>query len=713
MKFNPKVVLRKYLRLVSNWKEMEDAGWVHRSQLLLSRSCFADQKSKHNAKFITAVTTNYPEVFTNPKRYFEGNQFKIYGAPDFTSTVTSKLPASSIVYAYKSSDDKKFILIGKSSQLSADSAKSELIGWIPSCLLYHWGERSFWRPFYKNTISEASNRGIKAKSADQIDIIATPSDSAQVVANIGLEDNLLNVVPTFFQTLFPNYAVNEDTLSGRYEMRTGMLTNIFDRGKNKVYNVGGSTISYAKLLQIKKKARNLNLIFVVDAVNDSRDAAALQPLLSVLQNIQIRLDSFSYFRQVRYGAVFLKERGNSCLGENKLPLTNDYVSLVNFFQDKLNRSLRCSVNEKQTVFEALPDAADLLRNTDNETNIIVVIGATSSNDSDRDNWRYVVNQLTNVKPRLIVLQTHSGHSENYNNFVIDAKNIVLQLSNNVSAWKKGLLTNPKDVKPENLFKIESDDFQSFYLDFPRNSMWQSMVLFPNKLQSLSPISVNQYLDTLLSQVQVDNNRVISSLETIFNSYVGNIYTHVDKRLKYHFGTYTEALPELFIRNMHSDLDLFALPATLPYTLPDSTVYGKRGVFVSMDELESLLFYFGRLSIPWQKQSIMSRRQAYVHLRKEITRYQKQKRLSFGKKAKRLTLLEITRLFTDYDTETPQLSKYTLRYLKKKKKMPSKDYYTIIKIWADYYNKLKSYYNDTDIVKQRSVSKDYYWLPYTF
>jgi len=713
MKYNPKVVLRKYLRRVSNWKEMEDAGWVHRSQLLLSRSAYINQKTKHNAKFITAITANYPEVFGNPKRYFDGKELKIYGAPDFTSTVTNKLPTSAIVYAYKTSDDKKFVLVGKSSQISADSGKAELIGWVPSCLLYHWGERSFWQPFYKNTISKKGSQIEKAKSGENIDFIATPSDSAKTVAQIGLEDNLLNVAPRFFQMLYPSYSVKEDTTTGNFMLRTGMLTNVFDRNKNKVYNVGGSTIPYAKLLQLKAKTSNLNLVFVVDAVTDSRDASALQPLLSVLQNIQIHLDSFSYFRKIRYGAVFLKDIGNTCMGENKFPLTNNYVSLVNFFQDKLKKSLNCPQFYKQAVFDGLTDAAHLLRNTENETNIIVVIGATSSNDSDRDNWRYVVSQLTNVKPRLIVLQTKSGQSQDYNNFVIDAKNIVLQLANNVSTAKKGLLTNPKDVKPENQFKIETSDFQSFYLDYPKNSMWQSIVLFPNKLQSLSPISVNQYLDTLLSQLQVDNNRIISSLETIFNSYVGNIYTHVDKRLKHYFGPYTETLPEVFIRNMHADLDIFALPAKMPYALPDSTVYGKKGVLVATDELESLLFYFGRLNIPWQKQSTMSRRQSYLHLRKEITGYQKQKKIVFGKKPKRLTLSQITQLFIDYHTDTPQLEEYTLRYLKKKKKMPDKDYYTVIKVWADYYTKLKSYYNDPEIIKQRSLNKDYYWIPYNF
>jgi hypothetical protein len=66
-----------------------------------------------------------------------------------------------------------------------------------------------------------------------------------------------------------------------------------------------------------------------------------------------------------------------------------------------------------------------------------------------------------------------------------------------------------------------------------------MVLFPNKLQKLSPVVMNQYLDTLVSQVHTDNTNIITSLETVFNSYVGNVYTHVDKRFKYHFGNYTD------------------------------------------------------------------------------------------------------------------------------------------------------------------------------
>ena len=287
------------------------------------------------------------------------------------------------------------------------------------------------------------------------------------------------------------------------------------------------------------------------------------------------------------------------------------------------------------------------------------------------------------------------------------------MANQVSRLKKEILIDPQDVKAENLFKIESHHFQSFSLDYPKNSMWQSMVLFPNKLQKLSPVVMNPYLDTLMSQIHTDNTNVVASLETIFNSYVGNVYTHVDKRFKYHFGDYTDALPEGMVRNLYADLDFFALPTLLPYTSADGKLLGSCGVFVGTDELQSLSLNFGWLGTPWQQQASLSRRQAYVQLRKSIKAYRKQKMLPIDRKAKRLTLSEVTGLFTDYSPEMSQWNQYTLRHLKQTKKMSETDYRLITKMWADYHTKLKSYYNDAEIVKYRSLNKEYYWIPHRF
>jgi hypothetical protein len=103
----------------------------------------------------------------------------------------------------------------------------------------------------------------------------------------------------------------------------------------------------------------------------------------------------------------------------------------------------------------------------------------------------------------------------------------------------------------------------------------------------------------------------------------------------------------------------------------------------------------------------------VQLRKSIKAYRKQKVLPTDRKAKHLTLSEVTGLFTDYAPEMSQWSQYTLRHLKQKKKMSEADYRLITKMWSDYHTKLKSYYNDADIVKYRSLNKDYYWIPYRF
>lgn len=698
-RYNNSLKFRRLLpQRVVNWKEVEYLGWVHQAQVLPWRVALKDAGNKFYVKYITALSGR--EVLETPDNYFLRDSIKIFARPDITASVRRLTPISSLLYAYQLSEDRKFYLVGTEPQCLPDSAAKSILGWLPVQTIQPWGEKYYvetpahlraWKPLPDENGNAVANPMLRLEAS------AAPQGGQQFI-DLPVNDPVLNRYPRLTQTLYP---VHGPSGNGNHQFRTTALSNILDYRDNKIYNVLGQPLSYGRYQSLKEGFRRLNIVLVVDGSNYNTQFIA--PVMTVLQQLQIRIDSMTSFDQVRYGAVFHRE-DQSCIAKDTLQLTDSYGALSGFFERNISLVKNCSNDYGASVFGGLVKAGELLHGREDESNIIVVIGSDINSGLNMYNWSGLVNGITDANARLLIYQTHSDASGAYNDFVIDAKKIIVQTADNINELRKELTVEGSPRNAAYDFRIRSNDYSVFMLDYPNKSRWQGAVVFPNKLESMPLLTLNQTLDTLLMQIQDDNTQTLASIERVFESYAGNVGTHIDRRFEPVYGNYTQALPERSLRHFRKNYDMFRFSASLP--AGDTSLY-RKGLLLSKQELDQLTYSMSRVALPFQDPEL-SRKSVGRKIRRYTREYVQQtgakKRNGYGQ----MSTGDAIWLFTGMTPDTRELNSIRL---KKYNNYSDAEYNAIRTAVTRYYDYLKGYYNVPGVQQINALNNTtYYWIP---
>lgn len=694
-KYNSGLKFRRlFPKRVVNWDDVEYLGWVHRSQVLPWRVALKDADNKFYIKYITALSGR--EVLETPDNYFSRDSIKVFGRPDVTSGVRRLVPISTLLYAYQLSDDRKFYLVGTEPQCLPDSAGKSIIGWLPVQTVQAWGEKFYvetplrrWRAVTEET---AANQPLRLDAG-------TGAAKGQQFIELPVNDPVLNRFPRFTQTLYPVYGYADNNAANK-QYRTSALSNVLDYRDNKVYNVLGQPLSYNRFQSLKEGFRKLNIVLVVDGT--SYNTQFIAPVMTVLQQMQIKIDSLTTFDEIRYGAVFYRE-DQDCIPKDTLALTDSYGALSGFFENNISRIRSCRSDFGGSVFGGLTRAGDILRGHEDESNIIVVIGSDVNAGVNMYNWSNLVNGITDANARLLIYQTHSDASGAYNDFVIDSKKIITQTADNINELRKELMVESPTGSGAYDFRISSSEYSVFMLDYPANSRWQGAVVFPNKLESMPLLTLNRTLDTLLGQIHDDNNRTIASIERVFESYAGNVGTHIDRRFEPMFGTYTEALPERSLRHFRKNYDMFRFSARMPAT--DSMC--RKGLLLSKQELDNLTYSMSRLALPFSNPEL-SRKQVGRQIRRYAKEYVNTTGADKPHGYGRMSTGDVIWLFTGATPDTPELNSIRL---KQYGQYSDAEYNRIRTAVTSYYDYLKHYYNAPGVQQINALNNTtYYWIP---
>lgn len=699
IRYNSGLKFRKLTKNIANWKEVEYLGWVHKSRVLPWSVAIKDANNKFYIKYITALSGR--SVIENPDNYFSGDSIKVFDAPDISGNVKSLLPINTLLYAYQLSDDRKFFLVGTHPQCVPDSAQKSVIGWLPVQTVQPWGEKFYITTPENSYLMASVNNSTQPVSQNTTLDLMVSNDETNTI-KLPVSDPVLNRFPSFSQKLYPVYGYKN--IGGGNYMKTSALSNILDYRNNKVYNVLGQPITYSRYMEVKESAPKLNIILVVDG--SSYNSSFIAPVMTVLQQMQLKIDSMTSFKDISYGAVFHRDNNNACIAKKTLSLTHDYKSLSGFFENNINAIKNCNSfgNSESSIFEGVIRAGELLRGHEDESNVIIVIGSSTGSSTYGYNWSSLVNSLSNTKSRLLVYQTHSDASGAYNDFVIGAKNVIVQSADNITELKKELQVENPPSGPAYDFRLSSGDYSVFMLDYPQKSHWQGAVVFPNKMESMPLLTLNATLDTLLTQIQQDNNNTIRQLENVFESYAGNMGTTVDARFLPVFGSFTDTLPDRFFRQFRKKNDLFRFNAWMPVATTDSSV-GK-GLLLSKNELDNLTFHMGNVVARLEAPNY-SRKKAARKVRQYVKNYVKTTHIKTDKPVRKMTMGDVVVLFTGMQPDNTEIN---TQKLKSYGKLTDASYNQIRGGVISYYDYIRNYYNANQVKRIYAVGNTYYWLP---
>ena len=543
-------------------KALKILGWISPEKLLLWNNGLREQTTGFVPK-ATLVISN-ADVISNSGKYIAHDSVFVYNAPTLVGPPIKKLSLGQIVYIYKQSEDGGRCLIGQKPSTTADSIKNNIHGWVSKNILSIWGSRSAIRI-----------------QRNQNDIYKASADSA------GLHALLLPTLPKDPLGIESIYPVSlSSTLSGGLE--TKFFTNVFNYKANKVYNVLGQPIYYNKFREILSNNKKLNVVFVLDVSQNNKHYIPI--VKSLLQEMQLNFESSTYFNRVKFGAVVYKE--NSCnVSKLTSPLSHNYRDVSSFIELK-NKEMSCAETSIiQPTHNALLKATNLLAKAKDETNIIVLIGTTvSQNEQTQD----LISALSKVKARLILFQSQSKSADAYTDFVLMAENLLSNTSQNIAELKKEKLVNQDDLIVNNNFSLQGGENGVYRLDYPSQSMTQGYVIFPKKGEVMLSNFLKNSLDTLIRHVTLDNQRIDGALNAYFRSAIGIDNTTMLPQYQSLFSKADSLVPARIASQLIDENTAFLIKGHIPDTWLQNKDRAERGIYLNEQEFDQLYNYYMKI-----------------------------------------------------------------------------------------------------------------------
>jgi hypothetical protein len=615
-------------------KGLKVLGWIPEEHLLLWSNSLKKSESGFASK--AAIVINHTDVIRDAERYIENDSAIVFTSPDLINKTKKKISLGSIVYIYKQSEDKGRVLIGKEQSVTPDSAQSSIYGWISKNMMSIWGERS-------STKVISDSLAIKLKSNEN-DSVAKP----HTISNeLNQRSGMWSICPINSS----NHLFNQ----------IKFFTNVFDYDKNKIYNVLGNPIFYKRYREILSNNRKLNIVFVLDVSKNNR--LYIPVAKSLLQELQLNFVNPGYFSTIKFGGVVYKQ--NSCdINPLYSTLSNNYRDITLFFEDKIDQ-LTCSDTEiAQPVDKGLLAATKMLSGSEDETNLIILIGTTA----DQNAQNQTINALTRVNAKLIFFQTQSKSADAYNDFVLLGEKSVVNSATNIAERKKEKIVNQNDLLIDNNFSLTTGENGIYYLDFPKKNMTQGFVIFPKKGETMQAGVLKTAIDTLLVQVTNDNKKINNTLTKYFRSEIGVNNTRFAELYTNLFPFTDKLIPAAIASSLLNQNSSFLIDGVLTGKQDSLQSMTKRGILLNELEYEQLRsFYTNVYKSVLTKDEFIKRKSLRTYLKiisKSTLTLKKTKR----NKLKKMPMRDLVRITTDFPLTGNTLMDMTPKEWIKSKKL---------------------------------------------
>lgn len=699
---------------LSDRKKAEYCGWIAKSDVLLYRNASTDIASGRNTKMLAII--NDTSAIFHSAQWIQNDSLLCFSGEDMRN-IHRKIPFYGIVYPMKRSRDRNKILISQVPYLSTDSASHEIIGWVDDAMVRNAGQQ------LHVELDKLPQQNIAFRKREE----HTFFDISKEALNDGYErQHSLNALKYSPVTDFKR---SDSTIL----LKTGLPFAALDYSSNYVLNVNGHKIFYNQFQELRRNLHRINLVFVFEG---KKEVLSRYPeLVNSIQNLQSRLEDDSYY-SFSVGAV-LGFEGRS----KEMPVygpTSDFIVFMDSLSRGVNNADELRPLESEKSWPALRKAIQLFDGKKQESNILIIIGETGYNNENTDTA--LLEQISELNCKILAFQLYGGEPNTYNNFVLQIENMIEAYAKKIAVEKREIIVSPQKLRKSNDFKESAKNV--FCLDFPEKSMTQGWILFPEKKQAMDLSTFTNCTDSLIMEIKEDNLSIITSLNEAFNQ-VGNYRNQYDSIMVTYYGMKPHSrLKVSFADQFKKQLPYWYLPSTL--IMPDSLEQQINGhLLLNEGELTELRSFLNDISseqadfkhkkgkkrsekkvcncpdddLTFQEvpEDTLEQRK-YLGTRKIRNRLVK-KYLKFvdkyqyckvgKKKLKRESVARIHERITTCPTKNYLLNYYSLKDLRKKKKMSNE----ILDYILEYYKRKRDELeNNLNVIPTfYSNGETYYWV----
>ncbi|MDR1437332.1 MAG: hypothetical protein LBI65_04355 [Candidatus Symbiothrix sp.] len=536
-------------------RKAEYSGWVHKSKLLAVTQSQTDIASGKKNKML--VLFSGTTAILDPEKYFTSDSIKTFKDPEL-KTVAGNLSPYSIVYPLKISGDGKKTLVSGKPYLKAGQIKEDVLGWVDNSLIRDAG------------------------TGLHVNLAGLPEDSLYLIEKNGRTIPLTEEMSDHLAQLSGKYKTVQYAPVSSYSrkgeqsaFRTRILMPLLDRSDNYILNVDGEQITYKTYRALIRKMKKINISFVLEGKEETINR--LPQIINALQNIQPLFAPDGDFSLSFNSVTAFGNPPDSVAYTNFNP---DYFLLINYLSGKTNENTHPQPVPASQQWPALHKALELLDNQRDATNLIVLIGETGGATENIDTT--ILRRLAENNCRIAAFQIYAGKSDRYNNFILNAAQMISATSGDHLKTKRKILVTPGQIRKTNLFKESDSAKNTFHLDFPDNSIEPGLLSFPKKSEELPMEILSENMDTIISRIKQDNQAIIKQLDHAFNT-SGKNRTRFDHLFASNFELETGQPPQKLLATFTQDPPGWYLPSGI--LLTDTPLNDTIDFHLMLSELE--------------------------------------------------------------------------------------------------------------------------------
>lgn len=571
-------------------------GWIQKSKLLLSQKSFVEIADKRPLKWVTML--HGKKFIEKVRNHTEGERLKLYDAPDLQSTRNALVYFNELVYVYKTYGDN--VLIGKQTHFNPENCSDILLGWVPSSFVQSWGQRICLEP-----LSGQSTTALIYPSKDWA------LSGSSTAAGFPIEQPPCEKAPDWKK--YPVFNIEKNKNKGPYKLfHTGAITSTFDKSNSSIFNVNGAKLMHSKLCDITRSNKTVNVIIALNLGTDIKEY--LYDLTKSLQEFAGSFDTEKSNLQYRYAAI---DCSNSAF---KTEFKNRYSDILPDLFDMTQKNMEGkNPPAANGITNGLTAANNLLKGHEEETNIIVIF----SSKPDADNKALkdaLLNELGAKNVRLMFVQPYAGDTEAYADFHFRGTTIIDAVAGKAVLSKRNKLASniySNERRYRTMSSVVSGNRVQF-LDFPDLAGTQGFMIIPTINSKLEGKTLIMSMDTLMSQIQKDNELTLQSLQRAFNSST-SFNTTVNKTFLNYYKTQDSLPGDLMLALNSVDYNYFIDGYT---ACPESIKPFKLSLLLSTEEYEDIYNMFkglklDQLSEPYE---LKARSNVYKEFSKLLTNY---------------------------------------------------------------------------------------------
>ncbi|TDQ30353.1 type VI secretion system protein TssR domain-containing protein [Tenacibaculum caenipelagi] len=543
----PKGIFSMFYGDKYNFKDKEQVeylGWIPKNNVINYNHSFLETCNNRPIKY--KVGTDKVLRLFDLEPYMKVDSVNVFKDPFFKIKSAKKLLSNQVVYAYKYDEKGKAVFI--SDQPILKDSISQTVGWIPSNLIKRIGQNQVYVIKKTDSLLAVSNKDTIKLAGEDIYSKYLYTGSKNLKADI--TNDLIAPV------------------------------HVWNHNENKLINVKGNSFYTKEIKFMKEESKVVNLHFI----SKNEDSEHLKKILNSLQSLYISLFKASSDIQYNFSAILIDKKGASVF--HKSTSFSEWINFIESFIETGENNLNV---EYETTKMSIPKAVDYA--IDNfsdekkrfENNIFIIASSKeNSNDISKEKDSFF-EKIAKKSPKIVFAQLDSDKSARSQNYILGSKEFLYKTGKFYNEFIKNFIVDNKIIVEHNILKNISTDEDNVYIyDAPDNSLFNGGIVFPGIENSLTPVSLEKTIDSILERSNLTNRKLISSLN-YFNKKLGVLRSKPTAAIKIKYkelATDSLRLFQLSRNNLH---EVLYQKVTL---LNDSIL--KKGYILDKDEILALI-----------------------------------------------------------------------------------------------------------------------------